>query len=534
MKFRVQLRSGHIATLAGFVLLVLLVPSGIRAQETAIFLDGSAVPPLYQGYDSKTGQLKTAVCVEPEPGKPPQRRIGFSSGQLATPVAAPAVGTPQLVSYSVDHIQDSQSLQSTLSLSASASFNIGYGSGSASYDYFSQSNFSSYGEYLSVEVNVENQTETHPNVVYKQPYQKLIDKKKFVEFYSTCGDSFIDGKITGGYFLAIAKFDTRSSSEQTNTSATLQATVGLYGSASATMSSNLQKLTSYSNASVKILRKAPNAAVDDSIAGIISYAQAFPNSVAGDNAYVTKIVLSEYPGDPVASIPASQATTINRLSRIIGKAYQRKADLKYANDHQDQFPQISPQEMSANQDQVDALIDTLKVAGRSCETDITKCTIARYPSVPSLPVRAEWVNLTDAYAKACPEKELTETTRDSDMSIEMRGYWTAWDDKHQWIGVNQTTLYFQDHDGAKQPIKINPSPNVLYKVPAYSVVKLMVGDGPTCAAFTDNHVKDDDPLAWRMFDEQPIARVSFGSLSNAKHNAAAKQSPSGEQKKVTP
>jgi hypothetical protein len=503
-------------------LLAVITSTPVRAQETAIFLDGSTVPPLYQAYDSKTGKLKTAVCVADAGGGAANvvsRRTAFSSGP------SPTTGkTPQLVNYSVSHIQDSQSLQSTLSLSASASFNIGYGSGSASYNYFSQSNFSSYSEYLAVEVNVENQTETHPNVKYLKAAQKLIDKKDFVGFYRLCGDSFIDGKVSGGYFLAIAKFDTQSSSDQVSTSADLQATVGLYGSVSANMSSNLQKLTKHTNVAVQILRKAPSASVDDSIPGIIKYAQDFPNAVATD-AYITKIVVAEYPGDPVASIPASQAATIDRLARTLGKAYQRKANLKYAAAHREQFPQITNAEMTTNQDQIDQLISAVKVAGNQCENSSTNCKVAKYPTVPDLPARAEWTDLKDADAKACPEELITATTKDSDMSIEMHGYWSAWADGNTWFGVNQSTLYLQDHDGLKAPIVIHPVADVLYKVPAYSVVKFMVGDGPTCAAFPDNRVKPDAPLSWRMFDENTIAKVDFGSLSNSVPASRAKKLP---------
>lgn len=490
-------------------LLTVLGSTPLLAQESTIFLDGSAVPPLYQGYDSKTGKLKAAVCVADAGGAPSRfaSRKSFSSGP------SPDVnGTPQLVNYSVSHIQDSQSLQSTLSLSASASFNIGYGSGSASYNYFSQSNFSSYSEYLAVEVNVENQTTTHPNVKYTNAAQKLIDKKDYVGFYRLCGDSFIEGKVSGGYFLAIAKFDTQSSSDQVSTSADLQATVGSYGSTSDKMSSNVQKLASHTNVNVQILRKAPSASVDDSIGGIIKYAQDFPNAVANANAYVTKIVLSEYPGDPVASIPATQAATIDRLARTLGKAYQRKSNLKYAAAHMDQFPQITLAEMSTNQSQIDDLITAVKVAGNQCEASATNCKIATYPAVPELPARAEWVKLADADAQACPPEKITDTTRNSDMSIEMHGSWTAWSSGVTWLGVNQSNIYLQDHDGLKAPIVITPVADVLYKVPAYNVVKFMVGDGPTCAQFADNRVNPDAPLSWRMFDENPIARVSFGSL----------------------
>jgi len=490
------------------LVLVLLSGSTAMAQAVSVIEPGPTIPPLFQGYDSKTGQMKTAICVQKDTGRSTvERRMAFS--QMSNEPT-----TPQLVNYSISHIQDSETLQSTLNINASGSFSYGMYSASASYKYFSESNFSAYSEYLAVQVEVENQSENYPNVKFLTKAQKLIDKKDYVGFYKLCGDQFVDGQVKGGLFLAMAKFDTTTSSEQATTSAALQGTVGLYGSVAADMTKNLKKLSTYSNVQVQILRKAPNATIDDSIPGIIKYAQELPNMVAGDNGYVTKLIVAEYPGDPVGSIPPTQAQTIDRLARLLGKAYRRKADLKYVQEHQDQFPQITKTALAQNEDELEALISAVKTTAQLCGLDSKKCAIAKYPSIPDLPARAEWIELKeDKNAKACPPEKIAETKKDENLSIEMHGYWSAWDSGERWLGVNQSNLFLQDHDGTKT-IKITPQADVLYPVPPYSVVKWMAADGPDCAAFADNRVKQDAPISFRMFDESPIPKVDFGSLPN--------------------
>src|SRR5579859_5094455 len=158
--------------------------------NTADFEAGAVVPPVLMGYDSIRGTPTGKICVHETAPKP-------------------AKNTGQQVEFTLDHVTKTEDLASSLNLNASASMGFGTGRVQATYNYYQSAKSSQYDESLVVRVFVQNQAEYSATVALIPAMERLRAKDPW-KFYEQCGDSYVSVHITGGEYMAIARFTSAS------------------------------------------------------------------------------------------------------------------------------------------------------------------------------------------------------------------------------------------------------------------------------------------------------------------------------------
>jgi len=166
------------------------------------------------GFDSKSG-LAIGTALE-----------GFA---VHNDGAAPG----QVVSSSVTIVTSHEELMDTLDMSFGAQGGYGFFSTSVKTRFADSSNFNSTSTFLVARCVVQNPLTRGRDFRVKAEAQALLDSKRFDEFRTAFGDSFVRGLQTGGEFYSVVRITSVSNSHQMKLAESLHAELnGLLASGS--------------------------------------------------------------------------------------------------------------------------------------------------------------------------------------------------------------------------------------------------------------------------------------------------------------
>ncbi len=319
------------------------------------------------GVNSVTGNSKGS-CIKASPNQPD------SQG-----------GTSKVVRYSLDKIDDYQSLLRSLFASASFSVTAGFGGANASAQFSQTFQASEQSIYLLAKVDVSLEELSYSFDDLKLDWKKiqnsgLTGRKRF---YDGCGDRYVRGMKKGANFVALYQLMARDENEKQSLQASFSggtATGSFSGSAQ--FISALDRVHHFTNVHVKILSLGyPGGAIPDSANGIIKYASEFPDKVSTSNAYPVTATTGEYSDFPsfetgTPMLDSRQREFLNQADIDFEWLQSRRAIINYVKSEPKLFAwgTKSKKDLLTSERNLIRLMDTLSERAATCFGNQNKCT----------------------------------------------------------------------------------------------------------------------------------------------------------------
>lgn len=301
-----------------FFLFAILYPLSSFADQQKTFRPGMQAG---RGINSLSGEIKGS-CVE-------LSNLGdFQGGQN--------------VKLSIEKIESKNELREKMGLEAEASLST-FASGKI--DYFKSQEINQYSLYILVSVIIRNSQQLMDinTVKLKEDSAELLtqgNKKRFIE---RCGDSFINGIISGGEFFSIYEIKTSSKEEREELDASVSASYGIFGG-SAKFKSALQKVSKIATTNIVVHREGDRGTeIPQSPDDILDYAVNFPSIINNPNNAVNyKVITLGYETLPMAEGDLSTdfsfiKNKIKELSSINNKFEDSIRNINYVLDNPNQF-----------------------------------------------------------------------------------------------------------------------------------------------------------------------------------------------------
>jgi len=399
-------------------------------------LDSSAVPggstatswdysgyTLGYGVNSVTGEPR-GICLIQKPVTP---------GKEAPPKKA--------VQFSMQKIEDYQSLLKSLFASASFAVTAGFGKANGSAQFSQTYQSSEHSIYLLVKVDVTLAERNYEFTGLTDEWKKLQNSGENgrKRFYVGCGDRYVRGMKTGASFVALYQIMARTADEKQSINASLSGgSVGGTFSGSAAFESALQRVHRFSNIEVVILSLGyPGGAVPDTPADIMKYAREFPDKINADNAYniaATTGNYSEFPSFDTGTpfLDAQQSAYLSQADYDFQWLQSRRSILNLAKSQPELFAMNGrgSKDLIASELTLIGASDKLSVSAAECFADRTKCSnytpVSKDIWIPTM--RANEVVIGGCAADSIRFKNhnggCLDTATGFTWSAPSRGYWT--------------------------------------------------------------------------------------------------------------
>jgi hypothetical protein len=256
---------------------------------------------------------------------------------------------------------------------------------------------------MIVKTRVLNPVEILPQYQLEDWAAQLL-KENPSEFYTRCGDLFVAGRQTGGEFLGVVDFMSRTEGERNEISLRIAA-AGTTWRAGVQIDSLTQRLSSLTRIHMQLFRNGSVQAVPASIGDMINAANAFPPQVSSDTnrAAVMSLLLIDY--GVVANLTSTPINSFDALATLeeLGTmkaqylqlrdtaAYPIQRDVTGAYIHLPEFaPGVDVRALQTLVDQLNGDLAQISSAAETCVRAPENCTkpLLTPPSV-NLPQRLE-------------------------------------------------------------------------------------------------------------------------------------------------
>lgn len=330
-----------------------------------------------QGFDTVRASLR-GKCLETKP--------------LTTLLGDSANANGQKVSYYLQSATSLSELRSKLEVHASASFGIGIYSGSGSYNLFQETNIHSLSSFLIVRVKVLNLTETITERLLSGPAkERQGNPGRFRDF---CGNEALIARQSGGDFLALVRFNSRSVEDKSAVDGAIGGAVGNFVSGSANFAQSITALSRFSDLTIDIL-KAGNSSAIPTLEGLRDYALRFPTTVTrtGGQPWVYNVITADYgtvdnyDGTGDFDLPTYNAF-MEQLAEDRDWALVQRNDIRRALADAATSPGLDVDRLNADALLLDKFLKDLSLSARKCagssSADKIRQDCSGGPSRPSL------------------------------------------------------------------------------------------------------------------------------------------------------
>lgn len=305
----------------------------------------------------------------------------FSALENTTQIYSTAKASGQQVTFKLEMASSTLSISDQLNISARASLKFAsMASGSAKVNFVNSFRQNSYTVYVLVQVHVTNEQTlldlTKTGLTKDAAILYATNPKAFVKQH---GDSFIYGLITGGNYFGVLEIESSSATEFREIKASLsgKANFGVYsGSASATMSQSLEKITSSYKMKASVLRDGGEGGLRQITADqLINDALNFPNEVLNGKGISLSALVVPYNHipTPLSAEPisvAGQKDVLEQLGRDYFKFTKYRNDLQFALDNQNLFPGLKATEVTKHLSKVNDVIANIKMTSEDCYQNV--------------------------------------------------------------------------------------------------------------------------------------------------------------------
>lgn len=306
----------------------------------------------------------------------------FSALENTTQIYPTAKAGGQQVTFKLEMASSTLSISEQLNVSARASLKFAsMASGSAKVNFVNSFRQNSYTVYVLVQVQVLNEQTlldlTKTGLTKDASILYATNPQAFVKQH---GDGFIYGLLTGGNYFGILEIESSSATEFREIKASLsgKANFGVYsGSASASMSQSLEKITSSYNVKVSVLRDGGEGGILQQITPdqLVTDALNFPNQVLNGKAIPLSALVVPYNHipTPLSAEPISvvgQKDVLEQLGRDYLKFTKYRNDLQFALDNQNLFPNLELPEVTEQLSKVNDVITNIQRASEDCYENV--------------------------------------------------------------------------------------------------------------------------------------------------------------------
>lgn len=318
------------------------------------------------GVNSVTGEPR-GICLVQKP---------FTPGKEPPPKKA--------VQFSMQKIEDYQSLLKSLFASASFAVTAGFGKANSSAQFSQTYQSSEHSIYLLVKVDVTLAERNYEFTGLTEEWKKVQNSGETgrKRFYVGCGDRYVKGMKTGASFVALYQIMARTEDEKQSINASLSGgSVGGAFSGSAAFETALQRLHRFSNIEVVILSLGyPGGAVPDTPSEIMKYAREFPDKITSDNAYniaATTGNYSEFPSFDTGTpfLDGQQTSYLSQADYDFQWLQSRRSILNLAKSQPELFELNGhgSKDLIASELAIIGASDKLSVSAAECFADRNKC-----------------------------------------------------------------------------------------------------------------------------------------------------------------
>jgi hypothetical protein len=331
-----------------------------------------------RGYNSLTGQtggncVKVSSLVTSSSHGPMPSYDDGSEGRCSP--------SGQCVEFKLTQINSSKELRQALNLDAKASFGLGPFSADASYRFYEENKYSSNNIYLFLRVKVTNVSETLREFELTSGAWNILQTGNLAKFLSSCGDSFISGRTTGGEFSTIIQIGTTSTENKKDIEAQLRA--GGFGwSANGSVQESLAQIRRTNTIRVDMFKRGGIGSIPNhsDIEGVFEYARNLPTLVQSNRAPHTYLLTStSY--DVILDTPSvpqelsRQVTILEELASNRDLAFERWAAADYISRYPKEYMLFNPHELDSYKANLNTVIRNLSQSARTCEQDSAKCNL---------------------------------------------------------------------------------------------------------------------------------------------------------------
>lgn len=242
----------------------------------------------------------------------------------------------------ITRIKDFSDLKQQLNFDAQATVSYGLFSSDMSYSRFASQNITKFAQYLLVQIEVKKSPELLKNVDFSEVGKDNINHS-YKNFVRSCGTEFALGRVQGGKLYALVEVVSASEQDYISNSASLDASLGVWGSLQANFKNSLQSISQSSSLKTTIIQSGGKDEIITDIDQIVARINRFPVEVR-KNPKTLYLHLSSYNG--VNNYPRrfkrEQIDWINdqykTLATYLEKCYELRSDLIFVKTYPTAFP----------------------------------------------------------------------------------------------------------------------------------------------------------------------------------------------------
>jgi hypothetical protein len=306
----------------------------------------------------------------------------------------------QEITASFEMIESQESLMESLNISVSAAVRYGTVSGDAKMDFSRQHAVNSYSLYVLMKATAQNRPSYMINPRLTDEAAKIYrtDPEKFRQVY---GDSYIDEVWTGGEFFGLFTFETQDESSKESLSAELNVAVNNFvasGDIHASMSSQIQTLSSKSKTSVKVLMSGGKGIVNACSPGdLYKIFQNFNESIA-TNGVPYQVSIKDFkflplPEGPTFEEQLVRRDTVDSCGRYIVDGIKLRSHIEYILTHLLEFENPNEKELKEQLDNINTRLPNWAQRAYDCVDNISQCNLSGIgPITLALPKRLSSIN----------------------------------------------------------------------------------------------------------------------------------------------
>lgn len=203
---------------------------------------------------------------------------GTWCGKCIEAAALQAVDTALQTQIKITRVKDFFDLKEQLKFDAQASIRYGLFSSDMSYSRFASKNISKLAQYLLVQASVEKSPEILTDPKFSQVGSDNI-KSSYKNFINACGTQFVIGRVQGGKLYALVEIVSSSEQEFTSTSGKIDASLGPFGSSSASFKNMLESISQSSSIKTTLIKSGGSDEIVTDIDQIVQKINSFPAEV---------------------------------------------------------------------------------------------------------------------------------------------------------------------------------------------------------------------------------------------------------------
>jgi hypothetical protein len=280
------------------------------------------------------------------------------------------------LSYTLEYVQNVETLRRALNISGNASYKGAWGSVDAKTEFFRSISLDTYSLYMLLRGDLKSDFIAAQNPrITAEIRQKLTP----AQFFQQCGDEYISGVRYGGAVYGLLIINTSSLQEKEELAAKLTAATNVGVDATGSLQSSFSRLLTSINYHIKYFQEGGSTnslpSKLDNIDQFFTFAKSVEANILANPAVLDVQTKSYRTLDGTLSRAANrdQLTSLRAAARLEGFVSQRLLDLAGVRAEPWRFIDVKPEAIDADIATLSKLADQISDFGADCFSDDSAC-----------------------------------------------------------------------------------------------------------------------------------------------------------------